>query len=90
MIQVFVGYDTHLPVLYNVLQHSIQVRASEPVSIVPIMLPQLNHIHTRERHPLASTEFSFSRFLVPYLSNYEGWSLFIDNDCLMLDDITKL
>ncbi len=90
MIRVFVGYDTKLPVLYNVLQHSIQTRASQPVSITPIMLSQLKGLYTREQHPLASTEFSFSRFLVPYLSNYEGWSLFIDNDMLFLDDIAKL
>lgn len=90
MIRVFVGYDAKLPVLYNVLQHSIQVRSSRPVSITPIMLSQLSGIHTRERHPLASTEFSFSRFLAPFLSDYQGWSIFIDNDMLVLDDIAKL
>jgi len=70
LIRVFIGFDAKLPVLYNVLQHSIQVRASRPVGISPIMLSQLSGIYTRERHPLASTEFSFSRFLTPYLSNY--------------------
>jgi hypothetical protein len=90
LIRVFIGFDAKLPVLYNVLQHSIQVRASRPVGISPIMLSQLSGIYTREGHPLASTEFSFSRFLTPYLSSYEGWSLFIDNDMLLLDDIAKL
>lgn len=90
MIRVFVGYDSTLPVLYNVLQHSIQVRSSQPVSVVPIMLSQLRDVYRRDRHPLASTEFSFSRFLVPYLSGYSGWSLFIDNDMLMLADIAEL
>jgi len=90
MIRVFIGYDSKLPVLYNVAQHSIQVRASQPVSITPIMLSQLKGIYTRDVNPLASTEFSFSRFLVPYLSSYSGWSLFVDNDVLMLDDIASL
>jgi len=90
VIRIFIGYDRKLPVLYNVLQHSIQTRASQPVSIVPLMVSQLSACYHRERHPLASTEFSFSRFLVPYLSGYEGWSLFIDNDMLVLDDIAKL
>ena len=45
---------------------------------------------TRERNPLQSTEFSFSRFLVPYLCNFEGWSIFMDCDMLVLDDIAKL
>lgn len=90
MIRVFIGYDSKAPVLYNVLQHSIQVRSSEPVSITPLMLSQLKGVHNREKNPLASTDFSFSRFLVPYLSGYEGWSLFIDNDMVMIDDIAKL
>lgn len=90
MIRVFIGYDSKAPVLYNVLQHSIQVRSSQPVSITPIMLSQLKGVYNREKNPLASTEFSFSRFLVPYLSEYEGWSLFIDNDMVMMDDIAKL
>jgi len=90
MIRVFVGYDSHLPVLYNVLQHSIHMRSSKPVAVIPIILSQLKGIYNRERHPLASTEFSFSRFLAPYLSDYEGWSLFIDNDFLAQDDVVKL
>lgn len=90
MIRVFVGYDTKLPVLFNVLQHSIVTRSSEPVAITPIVLPQVRAIHDRERHPLASTEFSFTRFLAPSLCNFEGWSIFMDNDMIMLDDVAKL
>ena len=29
-----------------------------------------------------STEFTYSRFLIPYLENYEGFSFFIDDDYL--------
>jgi hypothetical protein len=90
VIRIFIGYDSNLPVLYNVLQHSILMRSSQPVCIHPVMLSQLHGVYTRDRDPFASTEFSFSRFLVPYLSGYEGWSLFIDNDMLVLDDIAKL
>jgi lipopolysaccharide biosynthesis glycosyltransferase len=45
---------------------------------------------TRERHPLQSTDFSFSRFLTPYLCGYSGWSIFMDCDMLMLEDIANL
>jgi hypothetical protein len=90
MIRIFIGYDTKLPVLFNVLQHSIVTRASEPVAITPVVLPQVRPIHSRERHPLASTEFSFTRFLAPYLCNFEGWSIFMDNDMIVLDDIARL
>ncbi len=90
MIRVFIGYDSHETVAFHVLAHSIHARASEPVVIAPLMLTQLRTLFYRERNALQSTEFSFSRFLVPHLSNYEGWSLFCDCDMLMLDDIVKL
>ena len=90
MMRIFIGYDPREAVAFHVLSHSIHARASEPVHITPLMLSQLKNVFTREAHPLQSTEFSFSRFLTPYLSNYEGWSLFCDCDMLMLDDIANL
>jgi hypothetical protein len=90
MIRIFVGYDPREAVAYNVLSHSIRVRASRPVAIAPLALTQLNGLMTRERHALQSTDFSFSRFLTPYLSDFSGWSIFMDCDMLVLDDIAKL
>ncbi len=90
MINVFIGYDTREAIAFSVLAYSIQARASQPVSIAPLMLPQLRTILTRERHPLQSTDFSFSRFLTPHLSGYAGWSVFMDCDMLVLDDIANL
>lgn len=90
MIQVFIGYDPREAVAFSVLSYSIHAHASQSVSITPLMLSQLKGVYTRERHPLQSTDFSFTRFLVPHLSRYTGWSLFMDCDMLVLDDIAKL
>jgi hypothetical protein len=90
LIRVFIGYDPREAVAFHVLAHSIHSRASRPVSITPLMLSQLQKEMWRERHPLQSTDFSFSRFLVPSLCNFEGWALFMDCDMVMLDDIAKL
>ncbi|MBM3344526.1 MAG: glycosyltransferase [Betaproteobacteria bacterium] len=90
MIHWYIGYDPREAVAFSVLAHSIQARATQPVSITPLMLSQLGGVLTRERHPLQSTDFSFSRFLTPYLSDYSGWSLFTDCDMLMLEDAAKL
>ena len=90
MIRIFIGYDPREAVAFSVLSHSIHARASWPVSITPLMLSELRGVMTRERHPLQSTAFSFSRFLTPHLSDYSGWSLFMDCDMLMLDDIAGL
>ncbi len=87
---MFIGYDSREAVAFSVLAYSIQARASEPVAIAPLMLTQLRDIFSRERHALQSTDFSFSRFLTPYLSGYAGWSIFMDCDMLMLEDIVEL
>lgn len=90
MIRVFIGYDPNETIAWHVLSHSIHVRSSRPVSITPLMLSQLKEEMWRERNSLQSTEFSFSRFLVPYLCNYQGWAIFIDCDMMFVDDIVEL
>ncbi|MDE0539624.1 MAG: hypothetical protein OXH94_12980 [Rhodospirillales bacterium] len=89
-IYVFVGYDPREAVAYHVLSHSIHRRASKPVSITPLMLTQLDGLMWRDRHNLQSTDFSFSRFLVPHLREYQGWAIFMDCDMLVLDNLAEL
>lgn len=90
MIRVFIGYSRSAPVASSVAAHSIVSRSSRPVSVSFIALSQLDGIYTRPRHELQSTDFSFSRFLTPYLAGFEGWAIFMDDDMLVLDDIAKL
>ncbi|MDX0408650.1 glycosyl transferase [Sinorhizobium medicae] len=87
---IYIGFDSKEVVAYHVLCQSILEKSSIPVTFTPISLNNVENIFTRERNPLQSTEFSFSRFLVPYLSRYEGWSLFADCDMLMRTDIAQL
>ena len=90
MIRVFIGYDRREDAAFSVLSHSIQRHATEPVSITPVMLSQLKGVYHRGENALASTEFSFSRFLTPWLCDFQGWAIFMDNDMLARDDIAKL
>jgi hypothetical protein len=90
MIRIFIGFDSRETAAYTVLAHSIAARASAPVSITPLMLTQLGSVHRRERHALQSTDFSFTRFLAPFLCDYEGWSLFMDCDMLVRTDVAAL
>ena len=46
----------------------------------------LNRVHD----PLASTEFTYSRFLVPHLCDYRGKAIFMDNDMLCFGDVKEL
>lgn len=90
MIRVFIGFDARETAAWHVLSHSILARATQPVSLVPLNLSNLKGVFWRQPDPLQSTDFSFSRFLTPHLSGYEGWSLFMDCDMLMRDDIARL
>jgi hypothetical protein len=90
VIRVFVGYDPREAVAFSVLAHSIHARASQPVSVTPLRLSELKGIYTRPRNELQSTDFSFSRFLTPWLCDYQGWAIFMDCDMIALDDIASL
>jgi hypothetical protein len=62
------------------------------VSISPLVQQQLRdlRLYWRPRGPIESTEFSMTRFLVPALSEYQGWSIFMDCDMLCRADIAEL
>lgn len=90
MLRWFIGYDKAESISAYVLAHSIQTRSSIPVSITFINRDSLKGIFKRKRSEVESTDFSISRFLVPYLCNYEGWAVFSDCDALVLDDPAKL
>lgn len=88
MIRVFIGYDSNETVALYTLMHSIIARASRPVSIIPLVLNQLPM--NRPRAEFQSTEFSFSRFLVPWMCGYEGKAIFMDSDMICMADICEL
>lgn len=90
MIRVFIGFDQVEAVAYHVLCHSILSRASVPVSFTPIKRTMLRGIHSRPIDEKQSNEFSFTRFLVPYLSGYSGHAIFMDCDMLCRADIAEL
>lgn len=89
-LRIFIGWDDSEAVAWHVLAHSILRHSSVPVAITPLRLPSLRQEFQRERHALQSTDFSFSRFLVPYLSGYRGASVFLDCDMLVTADIRDL
>jgi lipopolysaccharide biosynthesis glycosyltransferase len=88
LITVFVGYDTRETVAFHVCANSIIRQASEPVSIVPLALNLLNDYS--ETHTDGSNTFTYSRFLVPHLMQYQGRAIYLDGDMVLLDDIAKL
>ncbi len=89
-IPVFIGYDPHERAAVNVLTDSLVQHSSLPLAVTPIVARQLKGVLTRPRQSNQSTEFSFSRFLVPWLMDYQGWAIFMDCDMLARGDIAAL
>ena len=91
-LKIFIGWDSREDIAYQVAKSSIEDLASVPVDIVPIKQKNLRKdgLYTRAVDTMASTEFTFTRFLIPELMEFDGWALFIDCDFVALDDVAKL
>lgn len=91
-LKIFIGWDSREDIAYQVARHSLIRHASIPVEVTPIKLAELveNGLYTRDIDPLASTEFTYSRFLTPHLAGFEGWALFVDCDFLFFGDVAGL
>lgn len=89
--KIYVGWDSREDIAYQVCKHSINKHA-DGIDVKPLKLHELKDrgLVTRPDDAKASTQFTFTRFLVPYLNNYKGWALFIDCDFLFVDDANKL
>lgn len=88
---IYIGYDSREDLAYQVSKFSI-LNKSKSVDVYPLKLNELREkkLYWRDEDKLGSTEFTFSRFLVPELNNYKGWALFCDCDLLFLEDVNKL
>ena len=91
-LKIFIGWDSREDIAYQVAKHSIEKHASVPVDIQPLKQRDLRKsgLYTRDVDKLASTEFTFTRFLIPELMEFDGWALFIDCDFVAVDDVAKL
>ncbi len=99
-LKVYLGYDTRETIAYDVAVHSILSRTASDVDVVPLVLHELKMINRPVEMrgeqmwcPISdapmSTQFSNSRFIVPFLEK-EGWALFADDDIVCRGDIAEL
>ena len=90
-MKVFVGYDIREDIAFQVCEYSIHKH--QPVAqVIALKQAELREsgVYTRAVDPLSSTEFTFTRFLVPYLADYKGWALFVDCDFVFTADVAEL
>jgi lipopolysaccharide biosynthesis glycosyltransferase len=88
MIRIVIGFDQREAVAYHTFCQSILEKASAPVSFTPLVLGSLKGFS--ETHTDGSNAFIYSRFLTPWLMDFNGWAIFADGDMICLDDIAKL
>ncbi|MEK9895437.1 MAG: hypothetical protein VW518_03285 [Burkholderiaceae bacterium] len=102
---IYVGYDPKEHDYTRVLEKSIRIHTSHTYNIVPIVQKEVrraglywrsheldkdeNRIDVFDGKPF-STEFSFTRFLVPFLNQMSGLALFMDCDMFVKSDITEI
>ena len=91
-LRVFVGWDSREDIAYQVCKRSLLQNSSIPVQIIPIRQSELRarEIYSRTADSLSSTEFSFTRFLTPFLAGYSDWAIFVDCDFLFRQDIAGI
>lgn len=90
ILKIYIGFDPVETVSWHTLAHSIYSHSSLPVALVPVNIRNMTQFFRRERDVKQSNEFSFSRFLVPYMNDYSGYAVFMDCDMLIRSDISEI
>ena len=95
-LPIYIGYEEREHDAYEVCKFSIEYqnrRRKETgtwawddhpdiIQLRSKSIPEYNRNHGEPQ----STDFTFTRFMVPHLSEYKGWSFFVDCDFLFLAD----
>lgn len=83
-LRVFIGYDRRQPLAYTVCRSSVERRARGRVQVEPL---NIEHLPITRR---GLTDFTFARYLVPWLCDYRGRALYMDGDMIARSDVWEL
>ena len=103
-LNVYIGYDHREADAYSVCVRSLVEKSTIKLKIITLMKRHLEAMGLYSRKHIIksgqmidvidkkpfSTDFSFTRFLVPALQEYAGWALFMDCDFMLRADIGEL
>jgi lipopolysaccharide biosynthesis glycosyltransferase len=87
-VKIYIGFDQRESVAYHTFVQSLIDNASIPLQITPLATKNLNSYE--EKHEDKSNDFVYSRFLTPFLNEFEGWAIFADGDMVCQTDIKEL
>jgi hypothetical protein len=103
-LRAFVGHDKRETVAWWTCTSSLRMTCTAPILIESLEQPALRHsgLYSRQYADVDgqridcgdgrpfSTDFAFTRFLVPALCQWRGWALFCDSDFLWRGDVSML
>ena len=100
--KIYIGYDPREKLAYDIAEYSIKKYTLnlDKLDIEPLKLSEIKDVFNRPIEwrgnqmwcPISNapqtTEFSTSRFAIPFLT--KGWALFVDSDIIALGDVNEL
>ena len=93
-LKIFIGFDSSnygQELAYEVCKRSLLKHTSVPLEFYKMIKSEMIEQNIFKRTDKdGATEFTYTRFFVPYLSNYKGYSLFCDSDFLWTCDVNEL
>ena len=76
--KIFIGFDQREACAYHTFVQSLINHSSIPLDITPLCLKSL--VGYKELHRDGGNDFVYSRFLSPFLNNFDGWAIYADGD----------
>lgn len=91
-MKIFIGWDSKQQAASQVCEYTLRKYSSTPLDITHLKKQDLidQGCYFRPEGDPSSTEFTYTRFLVPYLCDYQDFAMFIDSDFLFTNDIWRL
>ena len=105
-LSIYVGWDSREGYVSDVCAHSMRRRTRLDVRVEYLRHVRLRQAGVFWRKWVVdgetgnfrdgldgsffNTEYSQTRFLVPFLNRYRGWALYCDGDMIFLSDVKKL
>ena len=91
-VNFFIGYDSKEDIAYRVCKSSLLKRSTIKIKVNSLKIEELiaKKFYNRAKDPLASTEFTYTRFLIPELMFFKGWAVFCDCDFIFFEDVANL
>jgi hypothetical protein len=89
-LKLYAGFDEREEAGYHAFTSSVVRNSSIPVSITPLSEKSLSKFYDAGQRD-GTNAFTYSRFLIPYLEDFEGWAVFADGcDMVCREDLAEL